>query len=86
MAFKIRRVDYFYTTVKDQPGEAYKGLSLLASVGINLLATTAVPFGPTNTQLTIFPENTGNFAARRRNRALNWKGRSHLYWFRVTTS
>lgn len=59
MAFHIRRVDYFYTTVKDQPGEAYKILSLLASLGINLLAITAVPFGPMNTQLTIFPEDSG---------------------------
>ena len=52
MAFKIRRVDYFYTTVKDEPGEAYKVLSLLASLGINLVAVTAVPFAtheyPTN--------------------------------------
>jgi hypothetical protein len=59
MAFEIRRVEYFYTTVRDQPGEAYKVLSLLASLGINLLAVTAVPFGPMNTQLTIFPENAG---------------------------
>ena len=57
MALKIRRIDYFFTTVKDQPGEAYKLLSLLASLGINLLAITAVPFGPMNTQLTIFPED-----------------------------
>jgi hypothetical protein len=34
MAFKIRRVDYFYTTVKDEPGEAYKVLSLLAGLGV----------------------------------------------------
>jgi hypothetical protein len=59
MTFKIRRVDYFYTTVRDQPGEAYKILLLLANLGINLLAITAVPFGHTNTQLTIFPEDTG---------------------------
>jgi len=59
MAFHIRRVDYFYTTVKDQPGEAYKILTRLASLGINLLAITAVPFGPMNTQLTIFPEDSG---------------------------
>jgi len=59
MAFQIRRVDYFYTTVKDQPGEAYKILSLLASMGINLLAITAVPIGPNNTQLTLFPEDSG---------------------------
>jgi len=59
MAFRIRRVDYFYSTVKDQPGEAYKLLSVLSSLGINLLAITAVPFGPMNTQLTIFPEDAG---------------------------
>src|SRR5215475_4723313 len=58
MALNIRRVDYFYTMVKDQPGEAYKVLSLLASLGINLLAITAVPFGPMNTQLTLFPEDS----------------------------
>jgi hypothetical protein len=65
MAFNIRRVDYFYLTVKDEPGEAYKVLSVLARLGINLMAVTAVPFGPMNTQLTIFPEDT----ARLRNEA-----------------
>ena len=58
MPYTIRRVDYFYTTVKDEPGEAYKVLSVLASLGINLVAVTAVPFGPMITQLTIFPEDT----------------------------
>lgn len=43
MAFEIRRVYYFYTTVKDQPGEAYKLLSLLARMGIKLLAFTGFP-------------------------------------------
>ena len=66
MAFEIRRVDYFYTTVKDQPGEAYKLLSLLASMGIKLLAFTAIPFGPMTTQLTIFPEDTGKLASEAR--------------------
>ena len=63
MAFKIRRVDYFYTTVKDQPGEAYRLLSQLADLGVNLLALTAVPIGPLHTQLTIFPEDTRMMAA-----------------------
>ena len=58
MAFVIRRVDYFYAWVEDQPGEAYKLLSLLADVGVNLLAFTAIPVGPMRTQLTIFPEDT----------------------------
>jgi len=57
MAFKIRRVEYFHTTVVDQPGEAYKVLSALASLGVNLLAFTAVPVGPDSTQLTLFPED-----------------------------
>ena len=58
MATKIRRVDYFYTTIKDQPGEAYKVLSDLEQLGINLLAITAIPIGPDKTQLTIFPEES----------------------------
>lgn len=58
MAYSIRRVDYFYLTVEDHPGEAYKLLSLLATMGVNLLAFTAVPASPQRTQLTIFPEDT----------------------------
>jgi len=57
MAFTIQRVDYFYVTVKDKPGEAYQLLSTLADVGINLLAFTAIPAGPLRTQLTLFPED-----------------------------
>jgi predicted amino acid-binding ACT domain protein len=57
MATQIRRVDYFYTTVKDEPGEGYKLLSVLAELGVNLLAFTAVPVGPMHTQFTMFPED-----------------------------
>lgn len=74
MGFKIRRVDYFYVTVKDQPGEAYKVLSLLASVGINLLAITAVPFGPMNTQLTIFPEDSAKLRNEAQKSGLKLEG------------
>jgi hypothetical protein len=57
MSLDIRRVEYFYTTVKDQPGEAYNLLSWLAELGVNLLAFTAVPVGPGHTQLALFPED-----------------------------
>ena len=57
MDFKISKVEYFHTTVADQPGEAYKFLSQLAGLGISLLAFTAVPVGPSVTQLTIFPSD-----------------------------
>jgi len=59
MAYRIQRAGYFYATVKDEPGEAYKLLSVLAARGINLVAFTAVPVGPLRTQLAIFPEDTG---------------------------
>ena len=58
MAYKIRRIDYFQATVKDQPGEAYQLLSQLADLGVNLLALTMVPMGPMATQITFFPENS----------------------------
>src|SRR5436309_15469813 len=57
MAYEIRRVDYFYATIEDQPGEAYKLLTGLASLGVNLMALTAVPFGPDRTQVALFPED-----------------------------
>lgn len=58
----IRRVDYFNTTIRDRPGEGYKLLTQLAELGLNLLAFTAVPVGPTHTQLTLFPADSARMA------------------------
>lgn len=63
MAYDIRRVDYYYTTVQDQPGEAYRLLNQLAGQGVNLLAFTAVPIGPTRTQMALFPEQGSKLEA-----------------------
>lgn len=57
MSTIIQKAEYYYCTVQDQPGESYKILSLLADVGVNLLAFTAVPSGLLNTQFTLFPED-----------------------------
>jgi predicted amino acid-binding ACT domain protein len=57
MAFTIRRVHHFYTTVNDEPGKAYAVLSQLAEHGVNLLAFTGVPMGLMRTELTLFPED-----------------------------
>jgi len=62
MAHTIRRIAYFYTTVKDDPGEAYQLLSRLAGFGINLLGFTAVPVGPQHTQLTLIPDETSSIS------------------------
>ena len=74
MAFKITRVDYFYVTVKDQPGEAYQLLSTLADVGINLLAFTAIPAGPLRTQLTLFPEDSHKMSSAAQKAGLELDG------------
>lgn len=57
MSTTTLKVEYFYCNVQDQPGESYKLLALLADVGVNLLAFTAVPSGLLNTQFTLFPED-----------------------------
>jgi len=59
----IRRVDYFTTTTKDRPGEGYKLLAQLSELGLNLVAFTAIPVGPSSTQLTLFPEDSGMMVA-----------------------
>ena len=63
MADAIRRVEYFHATVVDQPGEAYRILSTLESLGVDLLAFTAVPVGPDRTQLTLFPADPSKMAS-----------------------
>ncbi len=60
MSYKIKRVHYYHLSVPDQPGEAYQLLERLADQGVNLLAFTSSPIGPTSTQLTIFPEDKKN--------------------------
>jgi hypothetical protein len=57
MALSIGRTSYFYVTVQDRPGEAYKLLASLASGEVNLLAFNAIPTGPARTQLVVFPED-----------------------------
>ena len=60
MSHTIRRVDYFYTTVRDEPGQAYALLTQLATLGVNLVAFTAVPLGPDATQLALFPNDSSS--------------------------
>ena len=73
----IRRVEYFYVNVRDQPGEAYKLLALFAARGINLLAFTAVPTGEARAQLTIFPDDPQRLRTEARNAALALDGPYH---------
>lgn len=77
MAARIRSVAYFYLTVKDQPGEAYRLLERLAELGMNLLAFTAIPVGPNTTQLTLFPEDEEDFTDMAKHIGLKIDGPQH---------
>jgi hypothetical protein len=61
MALTVRTIEYFNTRIQDAPGKAYEILAQLASEEINLLAFSAVPFGPNHVELTIFPEQSDVF-------------------------
>ena len=63
MAFTIRPVEYYYANVHDDLGAAYRVLRQIAERGINLLAFTAVPVGPSLAQFSLFPAdaNTTRF-------------------------
>jgi hypothetical protein len=74
MSFKIRKVEYFYCSIIDQPGEGYKILTKLEQGGINLLAFTAIPVGPDRTQLTLFPEVPSKLITEAKNSGLTLDG------------
>ncbi len=77
MATRIRRADYYYVTQPEEPRDAYKLLSRLADLGINLLAFTGVPSGPMRTQLTIFPEDPKKFESAARRAGFRSEGPHH---------
>ena len=77
MAFTVRPVDYFYANVRDELGAAYRVLSLLAERGVNLLAFTAVPSGPTLAQFALFPEHPNQLVAEARLAQLSLDGPHH---------
>lgn len=62
MAARIRKVDYYYVSLRAEPGEGYRLLARLAGAGVNLLAFSAIPMGPEFTQLVLFPEDAGLLA------------------------
>jgi hypothetical protein len=51
----VRRVQYFYATVRGEPDEAFAFLGHLASLGVDLVAMNTMPLGPDAMQFTLFP-------------------------------
>jgi hypothetical protein len=77
MAFTIRPVEYYYVNVRDELGAAYRVLSQLADRGVNLLAFTAVPSGPSLAQFALFPEDPNKLAAEARTAGMALDGPHH---------
>jgi len=61
MSLSVRSVEYFYVRIQDAPEKAYEFLARLAAEEVNLLAFSAVPYGPNHVELTIFPNQTKTF-------------------------
>jgi hypothetical protein len=61
MSLSVRNVEYFYVRIHGSSENAYELLAQLASEDVNLLAFSAVPYGPNHVELTIFPERPENF-------------------------
>ena len=57
MPDEIRKVDYYYVTLPDKPGEGVKVLTALADAGVNLIALSAFPSGR-RSQLDLVPEDS----------------------------
>jgi hypothetical protein len=79
MAHTIRRADYYYATIRDELGAAYRVLSQLAELGVNLLAFTAVPSGPSLAQFALFPEDSNKLAAEASAAQLRLEGPYHAF-------
>jgi hypothetical protein len=62
MAETIRRVQYFYITAPDKPGEGARALRTLQDAGVNLLAFSGFPAGR-RAQLDFIPEDPAAFRA-----------------------
>jgi hypothetical protein len=58
----IRRIDYYYVTVPDKPGEVARVLAALGGAEINLLGVSAFPHGARKSQVDLIPEHSGALA------------------------
>lgn len=55
MKARIRSAPYYYARVEGDPDSAYDWLEELSSAEVDLLAFSAVPYGPNHVELTMFP-------------------------------
>ena len=61
MPDEIRRIDYYYVTVPDKPGQGACVLAALHAAGIDLIGVSAFPHGARRSQLDLVPEDSVAF-------------------------
>ena len=74
MAYSIEGTEYYRATIPVGPEDAYEFLTVLAELGVNLQAFTAVPSGPDHVQLTLFSEDPSRLGAESRRAGLALDG------------
>ena len=79
VSLDVRSVEYFYIRIEDSQDEAYRLLAQLASEEVNLLAFSAVPFGPDHVELTIFPDRSDRFIQLARQFGWEAAGPQHAF-------
>src|SRR5437899_11468148 len=62
MPEEIRRIDYYYVSMPDKPGEGARVLTALRSAGINLIGVSAFPHGARKSQVDLILEDSGALA------------------------
>jgi hypothetical protein len=74
----IRRVDYYYFTVPNQPGEGARVLKALKDGGVNLLAVHGFPSGR-ESQLDVVPEDSSRLESVARAAGLKLSDRKSAF-------
>jgi len=70
MPEEIRRVDYYYTTVPDKPGQAVSILAAIRGAGVNLIAFSGFPSGARKAQLDFIAEDSAAFTKAAKSAAI----------------
>jgi len=80
MADIVRRVEYFYTVVPDEPGAGLGVLSRFKEAGVNLSAYLGFPIGQKQSQIDLVPEDAAALkrAAEKAGLALSGPKRAFL--------
>ena len=75
----VRRIEYFYATVGDEPGEGRRLLEHLSEKGVNLVAFTAFPVGSGKAQLDVIPESPAQLRKAAADAGVDLVGPKHAF-------